>query len=334
MVTPTSVVICTYSEARWDQLVAAVCSVREQTAPADELIVVVDNNAALYERVRRAFPDLVTVPNGGQPGLSGARNSGIAAARGEVIAFLDDDAVAEPDWLACLSEPYDHESVLGVGGAIEPAWEQSDAGWFPAEFNWVVGCSYAGLPAQRAPVRNFIGCNMSFRAEVLRALDGFRHEIGRVGARPLAGEETELCIRLRQRWPGSLLIHEPRARVRHHVPAVRTTWRYFRQRCYAEGLSKARVTRFVGARDGLASERRHAFTVLPVATLRALSHGVRHGEPAAFARAGAIVAGLTFTTAGYVTGSAAERLARHPSPDRRGTVSLPSAVAASREERL
>ncbi len=322
-----SVVICTYSFERWDELAAAVASAQAQLPAPRDVIVVVDHNAALYERVCRELPGVVAIPNGEQRGLSGARNSGIAMARGELIAFLDDDAAAEPGWLAALSEPYEDPRVLGVGGTILPRWEQADARWFPAEFNWVVGCSYAGLPRRPAPVRNLIGCNMSFRAEPLRALGGFRHEIGRVGTRPLGCEETELCIRLAQRWPGSLLIHQPRAVVRHHVPAERTSWRYFRRRCYAEGLSKARVTRLVGAQAGLASERRHAAAVLPAATLRALSDGVQ-GDPAGFARAGAIVAGLTITTAGYLAGAAAERLAQRGRPEPLGTVSLPPAEPA------
>lgn len=317
-----SVVICTYSAERWDQLLAAAGSVRGQQPAARELIVVVDHNVELLDRVCSELPEAVVIANSERRGLSGARNSGIAVARGELIAFLDDDAVAEPGWLAALAEPYDDPRVMGVGGAILPRWEQADARWFPAEFNWVVGCSYAGLPLRPAPVRNLIGCNMSFRAEPLRALGGFRHEIGRVGERPLGCEETELCIRLLQRWPGSLLIHQPRAAVRHQVPAARTSWRYFRQRCYAEGLSKARVTRLVGARAGLASERRHATAVLPAATLRALSHGVK-GDRAGFARAGAIVAGLTITSAGYLAGAAAERLARRGRPEPLGTASLP-----------
>lgn len=320
-----SVVICTYSAERWEQLLAAVRSALTQAPAAREVIVVVDHNDALLDRVYRELPQVVTVANSEQRGLSGARNSGIAVARGELIAFLDDDAEAEPGWLAALGEPYSSPGVLGVGGAILPRWEQAGARWFPDEFNWVVGCSYAGLPRRPAPVRNLIGCNMSFRAEPLRALGGFRHEIGRVGTRPLGCEETELCIRLAQRWPGSLLIHQPRAVVRHHVPAERTSWRYFRRRCYAEGLSKARVTRLVGAQDGLASERRHAAAVLPAATLRALSDGVQ-GDAAGFARAGAIVAGLTITTAGYLAGATAARLARERRPEPAGSVALPPAA--------
>jgi len=328
----TSVVICTYSEERWDQLVAAVASAQAQRAPAGEVIVVVDHNASLYEQVCRELAGVVAVTNTEQRGLSGARNCGIAVAQGEIVAFLDDDAVADADWLAYLGKPFAEARVLGVGGAIEPLWEVEQVRWFPAEFRWVMGCSYAGLPLRPAPVRNLIGCNMSFRAEALRALGGFRHEIGRVGTRPLGCEETELCIRLAQRWPGSLLLYEPRAVVQHRVPATRTTWRYFRQRCYAEGLSKARVSRLVRAQAGLASERRQAAAVLPVATLRAVSHGVGQRDGAAFARAGAIVAGLAFTTAGYLSGAAAERLARRARPEPLGAVSLPIATPADREE--
>jgi len=322
-----SVVICTYSAERWGELADAVASAQAQSPAPLEVIVVVDHNAPLYDRVCRELPGVVAMPNAEPRGLSGARNSGIAVARGELIVFLDDDAAAEPGWLAALCEPYADPRVLGVGGAILPRWDQAGARWFPAEFNWVVGCSYAGLPRRPAPVRNLIGCNMSFRAEPLRALGGFRHEIGRVGTRPLGCEETELCIRLSQRWPGSLLIHQPRAVVRHHVPAARTSWRYFRRRCYAEGLSKARVTRLVGAQAGLASERRHAAAVLPAATLRALAAGLQ-GDRAGFTRAGAIVAGLTITTAGYFAGAAVERLARHGRPEPAGSVALSPAAPA------
>ena len=287
-----TVIVCAYADERFAQLQAAVESLRAQTSPPDEIVVVVDGNPALLERAYRAFPDAVVVPSAGPRGLSSARNTGVARARGEIVAFLDDDARAAPDWLERLTAPYADEAVSGVGGWIEPVWLDGRPGWFPDEFGWVVGCSYRGLPAAKAAVRNLIGANMSFRREVLEDAGGFRADLGRIGTRPLGCEETELCIRIGGRRRGSVLLFEPAARVLHQVPAERTTWRYFKARCYAEGISKAGVAHVAGAAKGLASERTHALRVLP--------KGVVRGP---LRRSAAIAAGLAITTAGYLVGA-------------------------------
>ena len=299
-----SVVICAYTQDRWDDLVAAVASVRSQTAPAGETIVVIDHNEELLERVRAEIPGVVAIANTEPQGLSGARNSGLAAARGAVIAFLDDDAVAAPDWLERLVAPYADPNVMGVGGPAEAAWDAGRPRSFPREFDWVVGCTYRGLPEETSPIRNMIGANMSLRAEVFEAVGGFRVGMGRIGKRPLGCEETEMCIRIQQHWPESVMVYEPAARVSHRVPPSRARWAYFRSRCYAEGLSKALVARFAGAGDGLSSERSYATRTLPLGVLRGIADGLR-GDIAGLARATAIVAGLVVTTAGYLIGTAA-----------------------------
>jgi glucosyl-dolichyl phosphate glucuronosyltransferase len=303
-----SVIICAYTEERWDDLVGAVESVRRQSLPPREIIVVVDHNPSLLERVRTEIPGVVAIENREARGLSGARNSGILAAAGGLLAFLDEDALAAPDWLERLSAGYADPQVLGVGGAIEPVWLSGRPGWFPEEFDWVVGCTYRGLPQSATPVRNLIGCNMSFRREVFEIAGEFRSGIGRVGTRPLGCEETELCIRVNQRWPQRRLLYEPQARVRHRVPASRARWDYFRSRCYAEGLSKATVARHVGSGDGLASERTYTFRVLPQGIARGLGDVLRW-DTTGLARAGAIMVGLAFTLAGYLIGTISERLA-------------------------
>lgn len=303
VVADISVVICAYTEARWQELIAAVDSMQQQTLPPREIVVVIDHNPVLLARSREQFGSdrVVVVENRQAQGLSGARNSGIAAARGEIIAFMDEDAVAAPDWLERLSAAYADPAVLGVGGLIEPLWLAGRPAWLPEEFQWVVGCSYRGLPETTAPVRNLIGCNMSFRREVFEAVGGFRDGIGRIGARPLGCEETELCIRVQQRWTEGLLLYEPGARVLHRVPASRGRVAYFTSRCYAEGLSKALVARFVGSRDGLASERSYTLRTLPRGVWRGVGDALRR-DRGGLARAAMIVAGLAWTTAGYVMG--------------------------------
>jgi glucosyl-dolichyl phosphate glucuronosyltransferase len=302
-----SVVICAFTEDRWDDLCAAVDSVRTQSRAALEIVIVVDYNPSLVQRIHTQMPDVVAIENKEPRGLSGARNTGIAIAKGDVIAFLDDDATAEQDWLEHLVRGYADPRVCGVGGAIEAAWAGRRPSWLPAEFDWVVGCTYLGMPTHAGPIRNLIGANMSFRREVFETIGGFRNGMGRLGARPLGCEETEFCIRARQRWPQKTLLYEPQARVRHRVPARRARWAYFCARCYAEGLSKALVAEFVGAKDGLASERLYTLRVLPRGVVRGLADAIT-GDLGGLGRAGAIVAGLSITTAGYVVGKAAKTL--------------------------
>src|SRR5690606_16800281 len=104
-----SVVICAYTERRWRDLVAAVESLRKQTLLPSEVIIVVDHNPVLLDLVQRELTDVIAVENQEEHGLSGARNSGIAIATGDVIVFLDDDAVAEPNWLEMLTRGYADE---------------------------------------------------------------------------------------------------------------------------------------------------------------------------------------------------------------------------------
>ncbi len=297
-----SVIICAYTEERWPDLVAAMESIQQQSLAARELIVVVDHNTSLLERVRVEFPSVVAVENTEAQGLSGARNSGIAQARGSLVAFLDDDATAEPDWLALLCRCCEDERVLGAGGTVEPEWLSKQPGWFPREFNWVVGCTYLRPPEQPIVVRNPFGGCTCFRRAIFEEVGGFRNEIGRAGTRPMGCEETELCIRAKQQWPEKIFLYEPRAKIHHRIPPKRTTWRYFRSRCYAEGLSKALVARYVGTKDGLASERAYTFRMLPLGVVRGAMDGLLRLDPAGFSRAGAIIAGLFLTTAGYLVG--------------------------------
>jgi GT2 family glycosyltransferase len=296
-----SVVICTYSEKRWDELVAAVASLRTQTLPPEEIIIVVDHNPALATRVWRELPDVIAVDNPGRQGLSDARNSGLAVAHGDVVVFLDDDAVADPHWLEYLAEGYRDPDVVGVGGYAEAMWAESRPRWFPTEFDWVVGCTYRGMPTEAAPVRNLMGCNMSFRREVFAEVGGFTPHIGRLGTKPVGCEETELCIRIGQRHPQAVILFDPRAVVHHNVPASRARFSYFRSRCYAEGLSKAAIAALVGAEDGLSAERRHTVRILPAGVLAGLRAALR-GDVAGIGRAGAIIAGVSLAAVGYVLG--------------------------------
>ena len=131
--------------------------------------------------------------------LAAARNAGVAAAESEVVAFVD-DAVAERNWLATLAAPYADPQVLGVGGQVKPVWQTGRPNWFPPEFDWVVGCSYRGMPTQRSQVRNFNGAIMSMRRRLLVESGGFDAGLSRIGTLSLSFEEREICARLQRRY--------------------------------------------------------------------------------------------------------------------------------------
>ena len=250
-----SVVVCAYTLDREEQLIAAIESVLAQEDPIGQLIVVIDHNEELLAWAQARYPALRVVPNTGPQGLSGARNTGAALCSGSVVAFLDDDAKAAPDWARELAGAYGEGQVLGVGGWIEPDWVSRRPDWWPPEFDWVAGCSYAGLPTHRAFVRNMIGANMSLRRAVLTAAGGFNQHLGRVSTGATGGEETEMCIRARSLFAGGEIVFEPRARVWHRVGPDRSTWRYFVRRCWGEGQSKARVGMLASHEAALATER-------------------------------------------------------------------------------
>ncbi|MFE7030235.1 glycosyltransferase family 2 protein [Streptomyces sp. NPDC057621] len=315
-----SVVICVYTEDRWEDILAAVASVRTQSRPARETLLVVDHNQALLDRLSREYKEyrehaahkgtgeVRVLANAGPRGLSAGRNTGIAASRGDVIAFLDDDAVAERDWLRRFAEGYADPRVMAVGGRTMPIWASGRRPvWFPAEFDWVVGCTYKGLPPGRVRVRNVLGGNASFRRTAFDAAGGFATGIGRDGdRRPLGCEETELCIRLTRARPDAVLLIDDRAVIHHRVPEAREHFAYFRTRTYAEGLSKALVARSVGAGKGLESERRYTTRVLPAGVARGLRDALL-ARPGGAGRAAAIVAGVVTAAGGYALGSVRAR---------------------------
>jgi hypothetical protein len=174
-----------------------------------------------------------------------------------------------------------------------------DDGDATGELDWIIGCTYTGQPTAQAEVRNLMGCNMSFRREVFERVGGFAEDIGRIGRNPLGCEETELCIRARQVFARAgekiRIVFEPRAAVDHQVSHDRVEWAYLRRRSWAEGLSKAAVSRLVGSDDALATERDYVAKVLPAAVLRELKRGN-------IASAAAVVTALAFTSAGYARG--------------------------------
>jgi hypothetical protein len=157
------------------------------------------------------------------------------------------------------------------------------------------------MPIRDGRIRNPIGANMSMRAAVLARTGSFEPSLARLDrGTSVSGtaEETEFCIRAARLHPGSYWAYRPGARVRHAVPAERTTWRYFVRRCRLEAAAKAVLTGLTGPREGLESERVYVRSVLPRAIARELLSATR-GDPIGLLRAATIAGGLSITAVSY-----------------------------------
>lgn len=312
-----SVIIPCHDERRWPQLVAAVASAQAQVPPPAEVVVSVDGNESLLQRARQELTGVTVLANRFARGASGNRNTAAWHTRTPLIAMLDDDARACPGWLAALVAPFRDPNVVGTGGLILPDWAHGQPAWFPDEFLWVVGASFAGGPTQAGPVRNVWSLNMAVRREVFEAVGGFRETFGKVGARSQP-EDTELCLRMAAASGGHWRF-VPDAVVKHAVSPDRARFAYFLSRCWSEGRGKVALARLVENPDRLGSEQDYLRRTLPRAVLRevaaaarprqSLGHGAAH-----LARAGATLIGLAAAAlGGMVEFARPARLATQPS---------------------
>ncbi len=236
-----SVVVCEHTMDRYEDCREAAESVLGQTHDAVELVLVSDGNEAVCEAFASDFGDRAEVVvhcNDENVGLLESRNNGAEAASGDVVAFLDDDAVAEETWIAELVHVYETRHVPAVGGHVEPIWVAEEPRFLPEEFYFLIGATHRGFADGPGEVRNTNGSNLSFRREVFQDLDGFNPEIGgRKGDANLQGGETELCARLQQEY-GHGVYYTPAARVGHKVFAYRASLTWLLDRAFWQGYSK------------------------------------------------------------------------------------------------
>lgn len=241
-----SVIVCTYNRAHLlGDLLAAL---NDELAGADAEIVVVDNASTdETEAVVRAAS--VTVPLQyvleSRQGLSHARNRGVAESTGEIVVFIDDDALPAPGWLAAHLQPYADDPRLGtVGGPIHLRYPEGirEPWWLSPLFHRTLGAYDMG-PDDRPygdDVATPPGGNMSLRRAALDDVGLFDTELGRSGDSYLAGEEFELVHRLyRAGWSGRYV---PEALAFHLVPAERLRLGWFRNRFHANWKTSAALT--------------------------------------------------------------------------------------------
>ena len=205
-----SVVVCSYNGGR---TIRDTCeALRRLDYPDYETIVVDDGSTDDMAAIARTYDvRVIRTPN---RGLSSARNTGLAAATGEIVAYLDDDAYPDPHWLTYLAATFLSTSHAGVGGPnIAPAGDGSIAECVARAPGGPVHVLVTDLEAEHIP-----GCNMAFRKACLEAIGGFDPRFR------TAGDDVDLCWRLQER--GWTLGFHPAALVWHHRRnSVRTYWR-------------------------------------------------------------------------------------------------------------
>jgi GT2 family glycosyltransferase len=229
------------------------------------MIVILDPIPELMEFYKSRLSKNVKIIMSEKRGLSNARNVGVRQAKGSIVAFIDDDAVADGRWLESIIKDYEDTDVVGVGGYIQPFWESGRPFWFSEELDWVVGCSYKGLPQHKASVRNPIGCNMSFRKSVFEQVGYFRSDVGRFGKVLLGSEEPEFSLRVLKKIPRSKIVYNPSAVVYHKVGKSRTRFQYLLRRSFYEGVSKALIVDGEGSASSLSTENRYLEYLLKTA---------------------------------------------------------------------
>jgi GT2 family glycosyltransferase len=167
-----------------------------------------------------------------------------------VVAFIDDDAVADEAWAERLTRAYEEEDAIAAGGKMMPEWVAGEPSFLPEEFYWLVGVTHRGFADGPGEVRNTFGSNISFRADVFAELDGFDVDIGgRRGDKNLQGGETELCARMRETY-GQGVWYDPEAEVAHKVFEYRTEFWWLVDRAFWQGYSKRAMESFVDGERG------------------------------------------------------------------------------------
>jgi GT2 family glycosyltransferase len=235
-----SVVVCTHGRpADLERCLRALAALEDEV----EAIVVDSASSPPVAPVVARFPGVRSLYEP-EPGLSRARNRGIAAATGELVAFVDDDATPAPDWAGRIVAAFERDERIGcVGGTCRPRFEAPRPRWLSDRLLQFAGITRIGTEPReaRSSAEWPFGANVAFRAEALRAAGGFSEALGRVGASLLSGEESALIETVRgQGWRIWL---EPAAVVDHTVHAERCRSGYYWRRLWWAGVTRARGER-------------------------------------------------------------------------------------------
>lgn len=244
-----TVVLTAYDPDRFGDINEGIESILTGTYTALDIIVIVDGREQLAERLRDRWMDqdeVTVISNEKNLGAARSRNRAVQRACGRIVAFFDDDAVADEEWLSELVTCYTDYGAVAAGGKMEPIWLSGEPRFLPEEFYWLVGVTYAGFPEELTEVRNTFASNLSIKKSVFEELGGFQPEIGPKGGSLLQSAETDLCARLAAET-GRGVLYNPDARVGHKIYEFRTDPLFLLRRAFWQGVSKRGIQVFSDA---------------------------------------------------------------------------------------
>jgi GT2 family glycosyltransferase/glycosyltransferase involved in cell wall biosynthesis len=236
-----TIVVCTYN--RYQYLAALLAKLERQKADFTYEILIVDNSddetakANFYGAMQ--FTHMARVVPSFPPGLSRARNVGLQAAKGEYVAFVDDDTEPGPDWLRGNIDIFEkHDDAAVVGGPIFPIWPIERPEWVPRKYEDALAIINLGNEKRELKYEYLYGANICFRVDALRSIGGFREHLGRQGAVGLLGNE-ELQVQDELRKKGHSIWYAPKGGLSHHVHQGRIDRGWFRRRMTWQAVSDA-----------------------------------------------------------------------------------------------
>jgi glucosyl-dolichyl phosphate glucuronosyltransferase len=218
-----------------DLVKSCVESLEKQTIQPLEILLVVDrpDQEEEFKLFFKRNNQDVTVYSSGETGVTPARNKGVSESKGDIVAFIDDDATAVPTWVEEIVKTFESgPGIEVVGGPVIPVFRGPP---IPEKWFWIIGCT-STTPLTTRP----ISCNMAMTRRSFDKVGGF-DEVGRKKMKPCMSEETELCERIEEKIPGSITWNH-NALVYHNVPETRTRLRYMVDRAYKEGVGKAVIS--------------------------------------------------------------------------------------------
>jgi glycosyltransferase involved in cell wall biosynthesis len=238
-----SVVICTYNRA--DLLPGALGSLLQQSLDQSLFeIIVVDNNStdSTPDVVAQylSYPHIRYIHEVSQ-GLAHARNRGYKEASGRYVAYLDDDARADPEWLKSILNVFNNTvpEPFAVGGPIYPFYLSQKPEWFKDDYEIR---SWGDKPRFLVPKESFSGSNMIFTKIILEQSGGFNIHVGVNGATLSVGEETSLFLKLWESYDGQdIFYYSPGIKIFHYAPPEKMNTTYALKRSFAWGQSAMHV---------------------------------------------------------------------------------------------
>ena len=264
-----SVIVSSYTMERFHDLAALLDSLQSQTCRDSETIVITERSTELYDKLlaycqEKDYNSTRVLFNQGLAGLSPSRNMGIKEAKGDIIAFIDDDALPSSDWLEAIIGSFQEDAaIIGVTGPVLPLWEDESMKWLPEEFYWLMSCTGWFDGQEKTDIRNLWGNNMAVTREAFDNNRLFGESFGSIGEGNkgnigLTSDDTEFSLRLTTETQ-KRIIFNPDIQVWHRVYAFRFKPEFIRRLAYRHGYTKAIINKLYGrgrGKDVLDIERR------------------------------------------------------------------------------